>query len=590
MPIRTPRMGTAARGSARLAVLLVAASVLLGGTARARTDICYQGGLNLPNFKLNGAAKLNGTDLLVTPDLATQLGSAMFAPTFAATSDIHIQLQLQITTTVGGGGDGMAFVMHRDPRGAAALGDPGAALGYGGTAKITPSVVVELDTVQNVGDPNGNHIGVTLDGVESSHTALYTPPFTMKTAGAFYVWIDYTAVNTLLEVYVSQSATKPMTAQLATNVNVAQRFGNQPFYMGFTGSTGSSQSQHEILSFIASDTAATTAVCCQNNTDCAGNALGGVCDTVKHVCGQCTPTQLSACTMQKPGCDIGGASNTCIAGCTGNFGSGMSGACASASAPFCIPSGPTAGSCSACDGNSGSGKPFACATGAPSCNASGFCGLCTKNADCTATCTVATKVCAPCNGDAGSAATNACPDAANAPICDALGGCRKCINDNDCTTGTHAGPFCNTANGTCGAGCANDAQCGAGHWCSGGNGTSGGSCKPLLMNGEPLPGSMQCTTELAQRVCASQLCSGTNNQCVECTVNADCKTAGKSCTNFACVDGTPDSTMFSFAGGGFGFACNVSTAATGNAGALGFLASAGLLAALTLRRRRQGRL
>lgn len=93
------------RTASRWAAFLLAVSTLIGSAAQARTDVCYQGGLNLPNFKLNGSATLNGTDLLVTPNEGNKLGSAMFVPTFAATSDIHIQLKLQITTTVGGGAD-----------------------------------------------------------------------------------------------------------------------------------------------------------------------------------------------------------------------------------------------------------------------------------------------------------------------------------------------------------------------------------------------------------------------------------------------------------------------------------------------------
>ena len=227
-----------------LAPLVALAALLFSGTAWARTDVCYQGGLNLPNFKLNGSALLNGTDLLVTPDQGNQIASAMYIPTFAATSDVHIQLKLQITTTVTEGADGMTFVMHQDPRGASALGDAGGGIGYGGgTAKITPSIVVEMDTYKNAYDLNANHIGVMVDGNEQDHKAVFTPLFNMKTAGSpFYVWIDYTAALTKLDVYISQTSTKPALPQLTYLVNVAQKFNNQPFYMGFTGSTGGASS------------------------------------------------------------------------------------------------------------------------------------------------------------------------------------------------------------------------------------------------------------------------------------------------------------------------------------------------------------
>ena len=590
MPTRTDLRHK--RWSALLAPLALAAASLVASPVHARTDVCYQGGVNLPNFKLNGTAKLNGTDLLVTPDLNNQLGSAMFIPTFAATSDIHIQLQLQITTSAGGGGgaDGMAFVMHRDQRGAAALGDAGGAVGYGGGAnKITPSVVVEMDTYTNAGDPNDNHIAVTLDGVAGTHVASYTPPFTMKTVGTpFFVWIDYTAANTLLEVFVSQNATKPAAAQLTTNIDVAARFGNLPFYMGFTGSTGGSRSQHEILSFIASDTAATAAVCCSQDADCAGNPLGGICDTVKHVCGQCTPANVSMCAMANAGCDIGGASNVCIGGCKGNYMSGADGACQLSSAPFCIPSGPTAGSCTACNGNNGSGAMFECPPGAPSCNASGFCGLCNVNADCTALCNTTSKTCVPCDGDNGSAATNACPNA-TAPICDSLNNCRKCLNDTDCTTGTHAGPYCNTTSGLCSTACSKDSQCGSGMWCNL-TGVEGAACEPVVMTGQPLPGTTTCTPDIAQRACQSKACNPTNNQCVECAVDSDCTTTGQVCTNYACTTPpAPPADTFSFAGGGFGCGCTVGGSNHSSASTFGLAACVALLAARAARRRRQDR-
>ncbi len=573
------------RTASRWAAFLLAVSTLIGSAAQARTDVCYQGGLNLPNFKLNGSATLNGTDLLVTPNEGNKLGSAMFVPTFAATSDIHIQLKLQITTTVGGGADGIAFVMHRDPRGAAALGDPARAIGYGGTNKITPSVTVEMDTYTNSGDPNDNHLGVTLDGDPTTHIASYIPTFRMKTVGTpFYVWVDYLAATTTLTVYVSQTATKPLLPQMTTVVNLAQRFGNQPFYMGFTGSTGGELSQHEILSFIASDTAATSGVCCSNNADCTGSQLGPVCDTVKNVCSQCTPTQLGACTMPNPGCDIGGASNTCISGCKSNYGSGMAGACPSASAPFCIPSGPTAGSCTACDGNFGSGSGLSCPQGAPSCNATGFCGLCTKNSDCTATCTVSTKTCAPCKGDQGSGVSNACTDTA-APLCDSLGGCRKCIADTDCATGTHAGPFCNPTTGSCGTTCLTDAQCGSGKFCN----TQSGSCDQLVTTGQPLPSGSTCTAETGARVCQSQVCSTTSNQCVECAADTDCKTAGQVCQSFVCKTPDPATEKYTLAGGGLGGSCSFGGGHSGNAGALCLFATAALWMVGARRRRRAGR-
>lgn len=54
-----------------------------------------------------------------------------------------------------------------------------------------------------------------LDGDETNHRAVYTPPFDMRAVSSFYVWVDYTASATRLDVFVSQSSTKPGAAQLS---------------------------------------------------------------------------------------------------------------------------------------------------------------------------------------------------------------------------------------------------------------------------------------------------------------------------------------------------------------------------------------
>src|SRR5580704_1399509 len=79
--------------------------------AFATTDVCYQGGPLLPNFKLNGNAALNGTDLIVNPSVGVQAGSIMYYPKFSASSDFHIELQVKISLPGNGGADGMSFVM-----------------------------------------------------------------------------------------------------------------------------------------------------------------------------------------------------------------------------------------------------------------------------------------------------------------------------------------------------------------------------------------------------------------------------------------------------------------------------------------------
>ena len=483
----------------RGAVTAAASLVLLGeGTAHARTDLCYQGGALLPNFQLNGSAQLNGTDLLVTNNSANQSASIMYIPTFAATSDIHIQMQPKISQAVGGGADGMAFVMHTDSRGATALGELGGGISYGGVDKITPSVVVELDTFQNGFDPNNNHIAIMLNGNETSHLATYTPPFDMRAVSSFYVWIDYTAATTTLAVYVSQTSTKPATSQLSYTINVAQHFGNTPFRMGFTGSTGGVQEQHEIVSFIASDSALTSAVCCNTNADCAGSPLGTQCDQVKHVCGQCSLGATASCSNGKQSCDIGPPSNTCTAPCSGDYGSGGAAACSTTSAAVCLTSGPNKGSCISCNGNNGSGATRPCPAGAPSCSlATGWCGF-------------------PCTSDGQCSGST--------PVCElSSGSCVQCLagKTSACVGAT---PTCNLASSTC-TGCASDSDCGGStpacnlttHLCVQCTGANGSAC-----------------------VGATPTCNTTTNVCTGCAKDGDCEGPTPACNTAThlCVECT----------------------------------------------------
>jgi hypothetical protein len=497
----------------------------------------------------------------------------------------------------------MAFVMHRAPGGISALGMSGGGIGYGG---LTPSIAVEMDTYTNPGDPNDNHIGITQSGVTSVHLATYTPTFTMRTVGTpFTVWIDYTASATRFDVFISQSDTKPATPQLTQVLNVATFFANMPFYMGFTGSTGGSQSQHEILSLIASD--GSTNACCATNADCAGNPQGALCDPDKHVCGQCLPTNVTACPMGMPRCDTGTANNTCAAPCTSNFNSGMTGACTSAATPYCVTAGANAGTCVTCNGNYNSGAMFSCPQGAPTCTsdgqciipcvrdngatgtggvacptaekpycgAQGTCTTCTKDADCTTGthagpfCNTATGACTPkCSRDAQCATDE--------PVCNSEGTCIACTQDADCTTGTHAGPSCNTTTGACG-GCTTDAQCAAGQFCDR-PADAAGACAPKVANDQPLPQSAPCTPANAARICQSGICSPSGS-CVECVTFDQCSD-GRACgSDNHCINGA-------LSGGGFSCATAPGSADARSPALAASAFAVALALAASLRRRR----
>ncbi len=219
---------------------------------------------------------------------------------------------------------------------------------------------------------------------------------------------------------------------------------------------------------------------CVANTDCALNANGPLCDTTKDTCGTCTSSVTAACVGTTPICNTTGTNDVCAA-CNGNNGSAATLPCPTPGAPICVTTGSSTGACVQCtDATTCSGTTPVCST---------------------------LDACVACNGDNGTSATQACPSSA-APYCNGDGSCGVCTTDAQCVG--HAGPFCNTATGACGATCFTDAECGAGNWCD--NLSGPGICQPQTSNGQPVPGGT-CTSTLGARACLSSVCDTKDNDC-----------------------------------------------------------------------------
>jgi uncharacterized repeat protein (TIGR01451 family) len=137
---------------------------------------------------------------------------------------------------------------------------------------------------------------------------------------------------------------------------------------------------------------------------------------------------------------------------------------------------------------------------------------CLLNTDCSSPtapfCNVATNVCVGCSGDNGSGATYACPVAD--PYCEASGACGLCTQNSDCT-GHPGGPICNTATGACTQTCTLDSECQTGFWCA------SGTCIAKTPNGDPVPNNTPidgiCNAANGTRVCVSGVCDPSNDEC-----------------------------------------------------------------------------
>jgi hypothetical protein len=475
-----------------LAFTALGAAALLAwpAAARAASDVCYQGGPTLANFHLNGTATLGGTSIVLTQDTGNQGGSAMYETKFSSANDFHVNMYVKISTASSSTpADGMAFVMHNDPRGVTALGSFGGGIGYQG---ITNSVTVEFDTYQNGGDPAGPHIAITKGG-DPTHTdatnsglpvvqfSALNPPLTPTNGTPFYIWIDYTASSHLLAVFVSATSTKPATASLSSTLNLATLLGSD-FYVGYTASTGGAWDKHEFLQLYATDNlpSANTA-CCNTDADCASSSSGSICDTSKHVCGTCLVSNTSTCASGSNACDMSGSHDVCAVACNGNYGTSATHACSSSAYPACLTAGAGAGSCAACNGDYASGATAVCASSAPYCASTGYCGLCTTNADC------------------------------------AVAGA------------THTGTFCNSTTGKCLSACAADADCGPGNACL------ASACIAKAANGAAVPGGT-CTGTTGSRYCAAGVCSAATNTCGAANGQSGCTTgtAASYCQSGAC--------------------------------------------------------
>lgn len=527
----------------RPCVFSVVASTLLASLvlslpmpAFARGGVCYSGGQFLPNFTLNGDGTLNGTDILVTKSTGWARSSVMYDTPLSTAKDFHIEFVVKISlNTKEGGADGMAFIMHNNGAGATALGTAGQGMGYQG---ISPSIVVEFDTFENLysaGDTNDNHVAITKNG-DPNHASTTNaelpvnddPGVDLKSGSNVYVWIDYIASSTTLDVYLAVSDNKPTTTTLTTaSLDVVDVLGEQ-MYIGFTGSTGDVFSQHEIVELYASDEGQADDGCCKTDADCAANALGPVCDPIKKICGPCSLLDDGTCE-QPAACDVSKAINTCTAECNGNYGSGTTQACTSPNFQACSVSGPTAGNCAMCNGDFASTPELAirCPEGAPTCLKEGFCGLCQRDADCTEGIWNAGGLCNLATGQCYCSANADCTKSLAGPTCTA--GVCGCTDDSECG----AGNYCK--NGGCiRRSCQSDGDCESPQFCD----ATSFVCVDDLAAGVSLPmdalHSGKCISSLSTTVCESAKCNATTDSCA----NAD----GEACSeNNQCVSNVCDS-------------------------------------------------
>ncbi|HWF20405.1 MAG TPA: immunoglobulin domain-containing protein, partial [Verrucomicrobiae bacterium] len=146
----------------------------------------------------------------------------------------------QVVNPPGTPADGLCFVVQNDPRGAAALGGGGGALGVGG---ITPSAELEFNIYPN--NPLGG-VGIALATNGAIGNVIHTLPVNLISG-------DVIAVNILSlngTVYLTLTDTNAnATFSASAALNVPAVVGGNAAYVGFTGSDGGAEANQVINNF-----------------------------------------------------------------------------------------------------------------------------------------------------------------------------------------------------------------------------------------------------------------------------------------------------------------------------------------------------
>ncbi|CAM9157676.1 unnamed protein product [Laminaria digitata] len=182
------------------------------------------------------------------------------------------------------GGDGLAFVLHRDPREEEAVGGTGADIGYGG---LMNSLAVELDHRYNPGEASGDlvydHVGIHASGRGTNNSALATselvPPMRWDLAdGQHHLvkvkyfprvateYLHHLSATPNLVSYLQDNgegrrlgtlvvwlddgiaADEPLLA-VPINLSVVLDLPQDKAFVGFTAGTGRAWAKHDVLAW-----------------------------------------------------------------------------------------------------------------------------------------------------------------------------------------------------------------------------------------------------------------------------------------------------------------------------------------------------
>jgi hypothetical protein len=191
--------------------------------------------------------------ILRLTDATSETSAAWFGTKKAVSSGFSTSFTFRITPTNGQLADGFAFVIQNATTGTGTLGTTGLG-GYLGYLGIADSIAIEFDTFQNsdYGDPSYTHVGIQSNGTgpnSSNHNEgiIHTTPVAATFAdGASHV-ATITYDGTTLKVFLDNNPTP--VATVPVTLSTLLTLDNGAAYVGFTGATGASSENADILSW-----------------------------------------------------------------------------------------------------------------------------------------------------------------------------------------------------------------------------------------------------------------------------------------------------------------------------------------------------
>lgn len=220
---------------------------------------CEENGLNstpATTFKLNNNANvpaglLSGPNyqIQLTPNLASQSGSAMSYGKVDFSKDLAISMRAYLGNS-SGGADGIAIVFHNSSAGQDAVGISGSGLG---AQNIANGIALELDTYNNSAAPNSDPsydhgtIRRTSDWSALSTTSpLKASQATAKDGSWHNVNIIWNSTTRVLSYSFDGYQVASYTFAASGTNSLATILGATTSYFGFTASTGSQFSDQRI--------------------------------------------------------------------------------------------------------------------------------------------------------------------------------------------------------------------------------------------------------------------------------------------------------------------------------------------------------